>query len=67
MIGKVKKLLKDKNFGFIVGENRKEYFFHREVFQGDWNELNQEDSVLFEEGEERNNKGPRADVVRLID
>ncbi|MCR4301835.1 MAG: cold shock domain-containing protein [Sulfuricaulis sp.] len=33
MNGVIKKLVKDKRFGFIKGEDGKEYFFHQSVLK----------------------------------
>jgi CspA family cold shock protein len=29
MNGKIKKLVRDKGYGFITGDDKKDYFFHR--------------------------------------
>ena len=38
--GKVKSLPEGKNFGFISTDfSQKDYFFHREDYDGDWGQL----------------------------
>jgi cold shock protein len=39
MKGSVKKIILDKGFGFIQGEDGNEYFFHRSGFNGYFDEL----------------------------
>lgn len=40
MLGHIKNLISQKQFGFIVDPTtRTEYFFHREDFNGHWNDL----------------------------
>lgn len=58
MKGIVKKLMKDKGFGFIKAGGT-DYFFHRSALQGvRFEELREGDSVEFEA--EESDKGPRA-------
>jgi cold shock CspA family protein len=38
MTGTVKTVT-DKNYGFIIGDDGKEYFFHRADFNGHWEDL----------------------------
>ena len=60
--GTIKKLVRDKGFGFINGENG-ELFFHRSAVEGaTFEELNENDSVSYNEGQ--GPKGPRAENVR---
>ena len=64
MEGKIKRLIRDRGFGFITAEDGKEVFFHRSALAG-------EDSDALEEGTsvefdlERGPKGPRAVNVRV--
>jgi cold shock CspA family protein len=74
MIGTIVRIKEDKKYGFIrSSENYKEYFFHKDDFQGDWNDLvlhyNRIGSLLKVEFEVVRNpiKGPRAQNVRGID
>ena len=61
--GTVKRVISERGFGFIVGEDGKEYFFHRSAVYGEGLEdLREGDSVEFNVGE--GPKGPRAENVR---
>jgi CspA family cold shock protein len=61
--GTVKKLVSDRGFGFIVAEDGKEYFFHRNSLLAplDFDRLNGGERVTFEV--ESSAKGPRAGRV----
>lgn len=67
MTGKIKNLPEGKNFGFIDSRN-KDYFFHREDFDGHWDDLikdfrsGKEIEVEFEEA--HSPKGLRASSVK---
>lgn len=68
MVGWVKRVIQDKRYGFIVGDERKEYFFHMEDFMGSWEELvrdcnstNNKVQVEFEAGDSP--RGLRARTV----
>lgn len=70
MKGIVKKVIPNRNYGFIKGTNGGEYFFHREDFSGHWDDLevdssNQEVEVTFEIVDSP--KGPRASKVSRTD
>ena len=59
MEGKIKRLIRERGFGFITAEDDKEVFFHRSALaEGDFDALEEGASVEFdlEEGP----KGPRA-------
>ncbi|MBI2551711.1 cold shock domain-containing protein [Candidatus Uhrbacteria bacterium] len=60
MQGTVKRLMADKNFGFIgPNDGSKDVFFHASGLQGvQFSELNVGDAVSFEV--EQSEKGPRA-------
>jgi CspA family cold shock protein len=65
MRGKVKRLVKDRGFGFVVTEGKKDIFFHRSALQGNtFDTLKEGDSVEFtvEEGP----KGPRAVQMKVV-
>jgi len=63
--GKIKKLIKERGFGFINTEDGKEVFFHRSALEGtDFDALEEGSSVEFDL--ERGPKGPRAVNVRTI-
>ena len=54
MRGEVKFFLQDKSYGYITGEDGRDYFVHANHIL-DSGSLNQGEAVLFDEG--RNNKG----------
>jgi CspA family cold shock protein len=62
--GTIKKVVADRGFGFIVAEDAKEYFFHRNSLEGslDFDRLVGGERVRFEI--EANPKGPRAGRVQ---
>ncbi len=63
MRGRIKKLVRDRGFGFINADDGREIFFHRSSLQElDFDELREEQSVEFEV--ERTDKGPRATKIR---
>ncbi len=63
MRGRIKKLVRDRGFGFINADDGREIFFHRSSPQElDFDELREEQSVEFEV--ERTDKGPRATKIR---
>ena len=62
MNGTIKKIVGDKGFGFIVGEDGKEYFFHQSALKNcRLTDLNVGRDVTFEDAE--GSKGPRAEDV----
>lgn len=62
MNGTVKRLVADKGFGFILGPDGQEYFFHHTgVMDGRFNELREGQPVTFDPVS--SNKGPRAEDV----
>ena len=64
--GTIKKLVTDKGFGFVAGDNAgAELFFHHSAVEGTtFEELQEGQTVEFNEGE--GPKGPRAENVRVI-
>ncbi len=63
MKGKIKRLIRERGFGFITAEDGKEVFFHRSALEGEnFDALEEGASVEFdlEEGP----KGPRAINVK---
>ena len=64
MQGTIKKLVTDKNFGFISqGGQQKDLFFHASALEGvDFSELREGDTVSFEVVD--NPKGPAAAHVQ---
>ena len=63
MKGKIKRLIRERGFGFITAENGQEVFFHRSALAGEnFDDLEEGTSVEFDL--ERGPKGPRAMGVR---
>lgn len=63
MQGTVKRMIRDRGFGFIRSEEGSEVFFHRSSLQGlNFDSLKEGDTVEFEV--ENGPKGPRASAVR---
>lgn len=59
MEGRIKFVKMDKGYGFIVGNDKKDYFFHRsDCLQKDFDELKLGDSVTFDD--EEGDRGLRA-------
>jgi CspA family cold shock protein len=65
--GTVKKVIADRGFGFITGEDGKDYFFHRFGLQAslDFDRLVGGERVEFDI--ESSPKGPRAGNVRAAE
>lgn len=65
MKGSIKTLVPGKGFGFILGDDQVEYFFHRTGVgrAADFEALQEGDGVQFTV-EENRGKGPRATDVR---
>jgi CspA family cold shock protein len=63
--GKIKKLIRERGFGFISDTDGRELFFHRSsVLDAKFDSLNEEQEVEFEV--EKSDKGPRAVNVKVI-
>jgi CspA family cold shock protein len=63
--GKIKKLVRDRGFGFISDSDGREVFFHQSsVVEAKFDALNEEQDVEFDI--EKSPKGPRAVNVRVI-
>jgi len=63
--GKIKKLVKDRGFGFISDNDGREVFFHQSsVIETQFTALTEEQEVEFEV--EKSPKGPRAVNVKVI-
>jgi len=64
--GEIKKLIRERGFGFISAEDGREVFFHSSAFEGiDFDALEEGTGVEF--NVESGPKGPRAMNVRMID
>ena len=62
--GRIKKLIADKGFGFIEGEDG-EIFFHRtSLLEASMEDLQEGQEVEFTEGSSP--KGPRAENVKVV-
>ena len=60
--GTIKRLVRDRGFGFIRDDGGQEWFFHRSGVQGSFDQLAEGQRVAFDE--ESSPKGPRAGNVR---
>ena len=61
--GRIKKMVRDRGFGFIRGDDGKEVFFHRSGLGGaDYDALSEGDAVEYHVQESP--RGPRAENVR---
>ncbi|OGW16514.1 MAG: cold-shock protein [Nitrospinae bacterium RIFCSPLOWO2_12_FULL_45_22] len=64
--GTVKKLIRDRGFGFISADDGREIFFHRSAVVGiDFDSLHEGDAVTF--GVEKGDKGPKAINVTVAE
>ncbi len=64
MTGKIKKLVRDRGFGFIAGEDGKEVFFHQSgLVEATFDALNEDQAVTYDV--EKSDKGPRAVNVHV--
>jgi CspA family cold shock protein len=64
MNGTTSKVLLEKGFGFITGDDGREYFMHRSAIRdGAFEQLREGQSVTFDAGQ--GDKGPRAENVRV--
>ena len=65
MNGTISRVISDKGFGFIQGEDRQEYFMHRSAVRDGavFEQLREGQTVVFNAG--RGDKGLRADNVRV--
>ena len=62
--GTVKKLVRERGFGFIQGQDGVELFFHRSAFAGGgFDTLTEGQAVEFDV--EKGDKGPRAANMRM--
>lgn len=64
MTGTIKRIVRDRGFGFIRGEDGQEWFFHRSGVHDHFDTLMEGQKVEFDE--EPSTKGPRAAKVRLL-
>ena len=62
--GKIKKLVKERGFGFILGSDGAELFFHRSALQGEGLDTLAEGQAV-EYDVEKGDKGPRAATMKV--
>jgi CspA family cold shock protein len=63
--GKIKKLVRERGFGFISDSDGRELFFHQSgLIDVKFDALNEEQEVEFEV--EKSEKGPRAISVKVV-
>ncbi len=62
--GTIKKIVSDRGFGFISGEQGELFFHHSSVVEGSYESLHEGQTVEYTEG--RGPKGPRAENVRAV-
>lgn len=63
--GKIKKLVRDRGFGFIADTDGREVFFHQSsILETAFTALSEDQQVEFEV--ENSDKGPRATNVRVV-
>ena len=66
MKGEIKRVIRDRGFGFISAEDGKEIFFHRSALEGiEFDALEEGNSVEF--NVERGPKGLRAENIKMIE
>ena len=64
MTGTIKRIVSDKGFGFILGSDGNEYFFHNSACRDTrFDSLREGQAVTFEKGQ--GPKGPRGENVRI--
>ena len=62
--GTIKRLMRDKGFGFLASQDGQEYFFHQSACaDAPFSSLREGQAVTFEVGQ--GPKGPRAENVKL--
>ena len=63
--GKIKKIVRDRGFGFISDTDGREVFFHQSgLVEVAFTSLNEDQQVEFEV--ETSDKGPRAQNIRVV-
>lgn len=62
MKGTIKRIHRDKQFGFIKGEDNREYFFHKSALRNcEFDSLEESQTCEFEDSVAE--KGPRAEEI----
>jgi len=72
MVGHVKSVISNKLFGFVRDDGGNEYFFHREDFNGHWDDLVMDfekgaNKIIVEFEGRDTPKGKRASAVERLD
>jgi CspA family cold shock protein len=63
--GTIKRLVRDKGFGFVAAQDGNEYFFHQSACNGaSFDSLHEGQAVTFQKGQ--GPKGPRAENVTVV-
>lgn len=63
--GTIKRMVRDKGFGFVAADDGTEYFFHQSAcVDARFDELREGQAVTFQKGQ--GPKGPRAESVRPV-
>jgi CspA family cold shock protein len=63
--GTIKRLVRERGFGFIMGQDGTELFFHRSALSGEgFDSLSEGQAVEFDV--EKGNKGPRAANMKVV-
>jgi CspA family cold shock protein len=63
--GKIKRMMRDRGYGFIAGADGKEVFFHRSELQDvEFDDLSEGDSLQFEVAQGA--KGPQAVKIKRV-
>ena len=63
--GKIKRLMRERGFGFITAEDGREIFFHQSELQNtSFSDLQEEDQLEFDVV--KGDKGPKAENVKKI-
>lgn len=61
--GTIKRLIRDKGFGFVAADNGVEYFFHQaSCVDHDFDQMREGGTIMFDAGQ--GPKGPRAENIR---
>ena|SRR5215510_4066728 len=70
MEGQIRKVVHDKGFGFIRGNDNQDYFFHRDEYTGRWDDLvimyNQNSGIKVSFIPNKGPKGLRANQVTRL-
>ncbi len=63
--GTIKRMVRNRGFGFIQDDQGREFFFHRSaVADGTYDNLDEGEAVEFDVEREAGGRGPRANNVR---